>query len=354
MTSTTTFETACSLLVDNKFGDAATMFAQLMNEFGDHAALRHNLALALECQSDFVGAGAEYVANIKAHPEYMASYLGMANCCLYAREVDEAAHLAKVARDLAPGDPRPWILLSEILFLLHRERDAIEAHHRAVSCIDACGATPSSSHVMIHADFGPESSIFYTFLERSLLSRDSLPLPPASTLVTGAEKLRAARKSEEPMVVFMAHVGTAADIARRLRVIPRDRVFLVTIDNLAHAILKRFEPDASFHSVPAQPHEYPALLLHIGHWLLEACGVPVLLPVVERLVDVGSLDAAAAALKAHDVVLLDMNLAAYPSKKSIAVVDYRRIPPLLGKGVHASDDTFLKIFPASEVPRASV
>ena len=334
------FENACADLVSNKYPSAAKKFADLLVTHGDGAAVRHNMALALECSQDFVAAGAEYLEVIRCFPTFMPSYLGLANCCLYSEEIEEAHHLVQTARDLAPDDPRPAIFLSEILFVMHKEGEAIQAHLDAVRLIQSHpNAILTRSHAMCHAQFGPGSPCFYMFIERSFIGNPILPSLPTPEPVAPA--------APSPIqVVLMAHMGNAADIARRLRLLPRESAYLVTIDDIAAAILKDYAPNAVLHALSIQPHEFPALHLHIGRWLLRH-KIGVVLPADDGTSDSVKLARAREALWERDIVLTGVNgdLAARPRAAAIEHIHPFRVPPLLRKGGHADVKTYFNIFP---------
>lgn len=326
------FGTACHLLIEGDFQRAAEAYSKLLEEHGDHPGVRHNYALALECGTRFEEAKAQYTAAIAAFPDYVPSYLGLANCAFYAGDAEQAEGLLRSAREKDPTDPRAAILLSEILLLRGMEREGIEHHLDALRLIDGSNCVCTDSHPFCYGDFGIGGPGFYMFWERSLLQRNGFPdVPP----IKG--------RASSIVVVLAAHGGNAADIGRRVRrvteVWSRDRVVLVALDDIATRILREHEPDMACMGLSFQLHEIPAILLHIGRTLVTR-GYSVLLPSDEGS-DVAALEWAKSELKYKDMAVTAQGDLCASSPDPL---DPRRVPPLLNRGQCPASDTFAKIF----------
>lgn len=330
-----TFAGACQKLVDGQYDAAAEEFAQLLEAHGDHPGVRHNYALALECSQHFEEAKRQYSAVASAFPEYAPAFLGLANCSFYAGDAEQAEGFARAARDKDPTDPRAAILLSEILLLRGSERDGIAQHLEALRLIDDANCVPTTNHAMCYGDFGVGGTGFYTFWERSLLQRDGFP--DTNRLRVDVERLEG-RTTGDLLMVVAAHGGTAADVARRLAFLDRERVALVALDEIAARILKEHAPDIVCSDISYQLHELPAVVLHIGRALVTQ-GYAVVLPSDDAGPDVTHWAASELKYKTFSVSTHGDLCASDP-----AFLDPRRLPPLLNRGQHPASDTFAKIF----------
>lgn len=329
------FRSVCTSLLSNDFSGAIQHCKTILQEYEEHPTVRYNLALAHECQCNFVAAAAEYNQVLHAFPKYAPAYMGLANCCLYEGDLETAEELLRTSSDLVPNDPRPHILLSEILFLRGFEDAGIAQHQRAVDVVNSSDSIPTQSHVMCYMDVGDTAAKFHMFLERSLIQREGYPFLKAPPQRFHANPPKA-------VAVLVAYTGNAADIARRLTTVPRERVYLVTLDELSARILSDSTPDESVPTVPFDLHEFPAILLYIARHLT-AHGIHTLLPADDGRRDSDKL-AWADSLAEHEdfAVSLQGDLLATPTATHL--LDPRRVPPLYRKGDHATSDAFVKIF----------
>lgn len=328
------FQSVCTRLLNNDFAGAISHCKTLLEEYEEHPTVRYNLALAHECQCNFVAAAAEYSLVISLFPKYAPAYMGLANCCLYEGDLETAEQLLRTSADISPADPRPLIMLSEILFLRGFEEAGIATHQRAVSAVDASHSIPTQSHVNCYMDMGDTSATFHMFLERSLIQREGYPFltpPPSSPSIY-----------EKTLAILVAHTGNAADIARRLATLPRDRVYLVTLDEMAARILADATPDQGVPTVTFDLHELPAIQMYIARHLTTH-GIRILLPADDGRRDSDKLAWADSLQEDEDfAVSLQGDLFATP--RATHLLDPRRVPPLYRKGNHPASDAFLKIF----------
>lgn len=325
------FYEMCRSLLDNDFVSAMEIGKVILERHGNIPAVRHNLALAHECSKDFVAAAAEYNATITEFPDYMPSFLGLANCSLYAGDSETAEQLLRNARDMAPEDPRPSIMLSEVLYLRGNDVQGLAEHIRAVRVVDGSQSVPTQSHVHCYMDFGDKAARFYMFLERSLVQREGYPtLPPPPIYPEGRS-----------VAIFLAHTGNAADTARRLASIDRRRVYLVTLDDISAGILKDYEPDATT-STSYDVHELPALALYIAHWLASH-GTRICILSHNGPRDEEKLEWADAVDTDIDVTTQG-DLIATPA--AAEELDPRLVPPMWKRGTQPEDDAFFTLFQA--------
>jgi tetratricopeptide (TPR) repeat protein len=318
------FAEACGFLVTGKYEDAAHAFSVMLQSGGDHPMIRYNLALSLECCKKFQDAAREYSTVIREYPEYPLAYMGMANCYFYEGDLEHCEGMLRAVRDADPIDPRAAILLSEVLLMRGFEKEGIVQHLEALDLIDNMGnCFLTHNHAMCYGDFGVGGMGYYSFWETSLLQRGFPDLhsssPPRGDLV----------------MLLVAHARNAADIARRLQQIPREQVFLVTLDDATATILSEYEPEMCIGNLVYEPHELPSLQLHIGNHVVSHVGVTVLLPA-----DDGGSDAAKLAWAVEKECAVSKNGDLVTNR----AVDARRVPPLLHKGQHAAPDTFVKVF----------
>ena len=327
------FNSMCKSLIENDFATAADLGTAILERHGNHTAVRHNLALAHECSKDFVAAAAEYNATIRDFPQYMPSYLGLANCSLYAGDSETAEQLFRTAKDIAPEDPRPSILLSEVLFLRGKNAEAITEHLLAVRKVDASRSVPTQNHVHCYMDFGDAAARFHMFLERSLVQREGYPtLPPPPLYPEG-----------HSVAIFLAHTGNAADLGRRLERLDRRRVYLLALDDISAGILKTYGPDATT-SISYDTHELPAIALFVAHWLTQH-GTRVCLLSDDARRDIDKLEWA-------DTVEGDIDvspqgdLVATPAAS--AHLDPRLVSPMWNRCRHPEPDAFFIIYNAMQ------
>ena len=325
------FSEACRLLVTGKYEDAAHCFHEMLQGDGDHPSVRYNLGLSLECCKNFQDAAKEYSTVIREFPDYAPAYLGMANCYFYEGNLEQCEGMLYAAREADPTDPRAAILLAEILILRGSEKKGIAQHIEALSLIDAIHCFLTHNHALCYGDFGMGGEGYYAFWENSLLQRGFPELPHPSSDFSPVTTL---------LVVLLAHGGNAADISRRLKTLPRESVYLVTLDDITHTILADYAPDMHLSGISYELHELPALYLHVGNHLLQSHGVTVLLPADDGGDDTQKLVWAAGERANGNEFAVSPNGDVVSSR----ALDARRVPPVLGKGHHAAPDTFAKLF----------
>ena len=312
------FRDICMRILANDFPGGIEGCATMLKTYGNHPAVRYNMALAHECSTNFVAAAAEYKQVLEDFPDYMPAYMGLANCCLYAGDAETAEGLVRKARELQPLDPRPAILLSEILFLRGMENEGVQEHLAAVGNVDVSRSIPTHSHAQCYIDLGDGASCFHMFLERSLVQRDAFPSiyiqPPQHQ---GTWK-----------TVFIAHTGNAADINRRLATMDRSDVYLLALDEISTKILEDHKPDASTLRFEYEAHELPTVALFVAK-ALAGQGYKVLVPADDGRRDNDKLEWAQKQTSPL-TVSLQGDVAAWPEAEHL--LDYRRVPPLLRKG----------------------
>lgn len=324
------FAEACRLLVAGKYEDAAHSFHEILQGAGDHPSVRYNFGLSLECCKKFQDAAKQYSTVIREFPEYPPAYIGMANCFFYEGDLEHCEGMLYAAREADPTDPRAAILLAEVLILRGSEKEGIAQHIEALNLIDGIQCFKTHNHALCYADLGVGGEGYYCFWETSLLQRGFPELPDVIARSEGIMLLE----------VLMAHGGNAADIARRLTTVPREHIYLVTLDDMTHTILSEYAPDMHLSGITYELHELPALMLHIGNHLVQQLdGVTVLLPADDGKDDGEKLAwAGTQAACEKDTVSVTGDLV------SSRPIDARRLPPVLGKGQHAAPDTFAKLF----------
>jgi len=159
-------------LLENDFGGAADLFADLLDWKVDHPAVLHNLALALECQSEYEGALEAYQENIAAAPAYVRSYLGAANCARALGDLPRCIDFLSRAQRVGLGWPQLNILVSEVLFLVGLKdynRDAIEAHCMGLAYARDRGSKLTRHYTQCYYDSGTES-VYHMYDPGSLLA----------------------------------------------------------------------------------------------------------------------------------------------------------------------------------------
>lgn len=324
------FRNMCMRILCNDFTEAIAIGKRLLELYGNAPAVRHNLALAYECSQDFVAAAAEYNETIRTYPKYMGAHMGLANCCLYEGDAETAEQLLRVARSLDPQDPRPAILLSEVLFLQNKEEEGIREHLCALQLIETSMSIPTQSHAHCYIDLCDPAAKFHMFLERSLIQRDGYPtLPP----------LKRAYDPSKTVAIFLAHMGNAADVSRRLASVPRDRVYLLTLDTISSRILEEHVPDASV-EFSYEIHELPAVALYVARCLTE-WNLKVLVPSDDGRRDDEKL-AWADAEKEGFGISKQGDLVAVPEAR--VYLDPRMISPMYRKGTYPDSMVFVKVF----------
>lgn len=326
------FATGCRLLVEGMYVPAATIFAELLDAHGNHPGVRHNRALALECQKEFEEAAREYGAVVSAFPDFAPSYMGLANCAFYTGDAEKAEANLRTARDVDPEDARAAIALSEILLLKGKQEEGIRQHLEALALIDAGGWTRTDNHVMCYGDYGEGGPRYYSFWERSLLQREAFPPVP-----------ELAGPSGSVLLVLLAHGGNADDVGARMRAVTeawgRECAVLVTVDDIAHHILKEHSPDMTAWGLGHHANELPALALHVGAVLMRR-GFGVVLPGASA-VDTDLVQWAANTLSDIDFsITKEGDVCA----RKPARLDPRRVPPLLFRGQDPAPNTFAMIF----------
>ena len=324
------FAEGCQLLVQGKYQDAAQTFHEMLLGGGDHPSLRYNLGLSLECCKKFQDAAAQYSTVIREYPEYPPAYLGMANCYFYEGDVEHCEGMLCAAREADPTDPRAAILLSEVLLMRGSEKEGIAQHLEALRLIDDVSCSLTDNHALCYGDFGIGGQGYYSFWETSLLQRGFPPVPQFNT-------------SNSMCIVILARAQNAADVARRIQTLPREKVFLVTLDGVTQEILSDYAPEMHL-ACTYEDHELPALHLHIGNFLLKHPDVTaVLLPADDCKDDLPKMEWAEGQLANGKTFAVHKN----GDLMSSSPLDARRLPPLLNKGQHAARDTFAKIFSVS-------
>ena len=330
------YSSACMKLLSNDFEGASVEFALILQSYGDSPGVRHNLALSLECSRNFQGAVLEYQHTIEAFPGFHHAYLGLANCAIYAEDLEHAEGLLKTAATLDDRDPRTLILLSEIMFLTGREPEGIDYHLQALDLVVATGSHPTQSHAHCYLHHGTSAPHFHMFLERSLVCTEAYPSITLNALPSEAT-------ATAPCIVLAASSGNAADIARRLAGLPRPRVFLVTLDDLATHILREHAPNAVC-TGSYEAHELPAVLLHVAQFVLRS-HLALVIPADDGRDDSRKLEWAAAPAVTGDLKVSTFgDLAARPTPSAQDLLDPRRIPPLLRKGDHPDQRTYARVF----------
>jgi tetratricopeptide (TPR) repeat protein len=326
------FAKGCRLLVEGMYAPAAIIFAELLDAHGDHPGVRHNRALALECQKEFAEAAREYAAVASAFPDYAPAYLGLANCAFYTGDADNAEATLRTAREVDPEDTRAAILLSEILLLKGQHTEGIRHHLDALTLIDEGEWTRTDNHVMCYGDFGVGGPQYYSFWERSLLQRDAFPPIPVIP-----------RPAFSVLLVLVAHSGNAEECAARLQAAAetwgRKDVVLVTVDDIAHRILKEHEPDLALWGMGHQANELPAVALHVAAALMRQ-GHGVVLP--------GASPVTTDLIRWAASKFCDIDAAVTPTgdlcARSPATLDPCRVPPLLFRGQDPAPDIFATLF----------
>ena len=315
-------------MLDGKYKEAAELFQLCLKENGEHPGIRYNLGLSYECCCEFLKAREEYVTVIEMYPTYVPAYLCLANLSMYDADIEESERILSAVRVLDPKDARAALLLSEIHCLQGRFDEGIKHHHEAVDLVDETGSLPTNSHVVCYMWFGENSPKFHMFFERSLLHRGNI-LPPFSV----PDNLK------DMKIVMVAHTGTADDVARRMHGLARDRVFLVTLDELSATILADYAPDLSC-TFAYQMNEVPTIQLYVASELLKQGVACVLVPAEDGRSDATKL-AWAEGLQGVQVNRTGDLVAFSGDEHAISPF---RVPPLLYRGQHAPSDIFCRIF----------
>ena len=167
------FHSCCTLLLDNRFAEAERQLSELCCRCPPHPAVQHNLALSIEMQGQYERALRQYETVCKQWPEFCSSHVGVANCHRHLNQFEECKAALKLAVGADPDDPRPHILLSEILFYTGK-RDyndtAIDAHLYSMLSIEKRGSLATTHYAQAYmSDGGP--SRYHMFAEGSLQAK---------------------------------------------------------------------------------------------------------------------------------------------------------------------------------------
>lgn len=317
------FGEACSLLVRGEFEGAAHAFSEILSQ-GDHPTIRHNYGLSLECCKKFQDAAKEYSTVIREFPEYVPSYLGMANCYFYEGDLEHCEGMLRAAREVDATDPRAAILLSEVLLLRGKESEGIAQHLEALDLIDGAECHHTTNHAKCYGDFGVGGYGFYSFWEGSMVHRDAFPQVPKN----------APRADGKIVLLVVAHADNAAEVARRLEASVRSEVYVVALDDVSAAIVG---PEIRLSGVTYRPQEVPAIQVHLARELLRTLGAAGVVVPGSDAYDAPKLLAWATEQKEALCISASGDLAA----RKASALDPRRIPPLLQ---NASSDIFAKVF----------
>lgn len=156
-------------LLENRFESAAAKYQQLLNAGARHAAVRHNLALAVQLAGRPQDAVQLYNGVIAEWPDYPFAYTGLAACLreLAGQTADAGPrralleHAADCAGVAAEGGHRQAaVLMSELLFLTgikdYNSR-AIQAH-----CDSLClPGKPTQHYAQCHYDAGTGATYYW-------------------------------------------------------------------------------------------------------------------------------------------------------------------------------------------------
>ncbi len=206
MNTTAEFHSACNMLLQNRFEDAEQAFTKLVSvDTERHPAFGHNLGLCKELQGDYDVALATYQAVLRDWPDCASTHVCVANCHRHLHGFTASEEALKTAMQADRDDPRPHILLSELLFHTGKHDYnplAIDAHLFSNVLIAREGSVSTRHYAQAYYMSGGTTR-YHMFAENSL---------HAAGLPTLCERVYERLKSQVPtdvehVVLYLCNAG---------------------------------------------------------------------------------------------------------------------------------------------------
>jgi protein O-GlcNAc transferase len=139
---------------------AAIMKYEIVLETMEHPSIRHNMAQAYEILNNYDEAISNFQTNIRAYPQYIRSYIGMANC--YRHRKDTASSLVWLEKALEVDDmyPQTYFLLGAHYNLKNNVEMA--CHYTILGYIKSAQLNAKDSMHYVQTYMDPMSDSIYT------------------------------------------------------------------------------------------------------------------------------------------------------------------------------------------------
>lgn len=242
------FNRACQKLLDNSFAEAEALFDRLIT-CGDHPAVMHNRALAVELQGRFEEACKLYQQVIGLFPTFVHSYIGLSNCKRYLGDYIQAERSLLQAIGVDPADCRPHILLSEIWFYQgphDYNLKAIDAHLFAMRLANQHGSTHTQHYAQAYYSNGDQPTRYHMFAEGSLLA---LGLPTMQDRLREALNAQQDKLAGELVVAMLCNAGyvdlTQNSLLSKRKAEVGETTVVLCLDSVAMSLQQEF-PEVVF------------------------------------------------------------------------------------------------------------